>query len=62
MLRTWVIPLCLSLLTAVGLISALLGDGLWNVLSWLALAAPVGLCIYHWARSAKKADARAERQ
>jgi len=54
MLRTWIIPIWLGLMTGVGLISALLGDGIWDALSWLALAVPVALCIYYWARSTKR--------
>jgi hypothetical protein len=30
-------PLALGALTLVGLLAALLGDGVWNVVSWLAL-------------------------
>lgn len=30
-------PLALTLLTLIGLIAALLGDGVWNVVSWLSL-------------------------
>jgi hypothetical protein len=35
------VPLVLYALTAVGLCSALLGDGAWDVLSWATLSAPV---------------------
>jgi hypothetical protein len=34
-------PLVLGFLSAVGLVSALLGDGIWDALSWLALSVPV---------------------
>lgn len=34
-------PLVLAVIILVGLLSALLGDGIWNVLSWLLLAIPV---------------------
>ncbi|HJU04233.1 MAG TPA: hypothetical protein VJ692_03710 [Nitrospiraceae bacterium] len=33
-------PILLSFLSAVGLVSALLGDGIWDALSWVALATP----------------------
>lgn len=39
--RLWRAPLLLALLTAGGLCSALFGDGIWDALSWLALAIPV---------------------
>ena len=35
------IPILLGLLTAIGLTSALLGDGIWDVVSWCALALPL---------------------
>ena len=37
----WTIPILLGLLTAIGLTSALLGDGIWDVVSWCALALPL---------------------
>ena len=49
------IPLVIALISAVGLTSALLGDGMWDVLSWLALAVPVVLAAMHWRRSWTKA-------
>lgn len=40
-------PLLLGAAAAVGLVSALLGDGVWNALSWVALALPLGaLAVY----------------
>jgi positive regulator of sigma E activity len=49
------IPLVIALISAVGLTSALLGDGVWDVLSLLALAVPVALAAMHWRRSRTKA-------
>jgi hypothetical protein len=37
----WTIPLLLAALTLFGLLSALLGTGVWHALGWLALAVPV---------------------
>ena len=34
-------PIVLGLLTAGGLLSALVGDGVWDTLSWVLLAVPV---------------------
>ncbi|QXH44838.1 hypothetical protein KSS93_18345 [Pseudomonas xanthosomatis] len=34
-------PLLIGLLAALGLLSALLGDGLYDVVSWLALGLPL---------------------
>lgn len=39
----WVIfrwPLFLGLISIVGLVAALVGDGLWDVLSWITLGIP----------------------
>lgn len=45
-------PLAIAILTIVGLISALVGDDLWDVLSWLTLAIPVAVILYCWLRRA----------
>ena len=45
------VPLLIAIVSAVGLASALLGDGLWDALSWLTLAMPVGLATIHWRKS-----------
>ena len=39
--RLWSLPLLIALLTAGGLLVALLGDGIWDALSWLMFAAPL---------------------
>lgn len=39
--RMWGVPILIGIVTAVGLISALLGDDMWDVLSAAALAIPV---------------------
>jgi hypothetical protein len=36
-------PALLGVLTAAGLMSALLGDDVWDALSWLMLAAPIAV-------------------
>jgi hypothetical protein len=40
-------PIVLAVCSAVGLISALLGDGVWDVLSWFALGAPITIIIWY---------------
>jgi hypothetical protein len=40
-LKLWGIPLMLGVLTIVGLVSALLGDGIWDIVSAFALGVPV---------------------
>jgi len=49
--RIWGMPILITLLSAVGLLSALLGDGIWDALSWFALAAPVLVTLRCVARS-----------
>jgi hypothetical protein len=43
-------PLAIAILSIVGLISALVGDDIWDVLSWLTLAIPVAVILYCWLR------------
>ena len=44
--QIFAIPMVLGVLSIVGLISALVGDGLWDGLSWATLAIPILLCGY----------------
>ena len=39
--QLWGMPVLLGILTLVGLVSALLGDGIWDTVSACALAVPV---------------------
>lgn len=48
----WRGPTLLALLSLFGLVAALLADGLWDLLSWMALGVPVAVCAwYAWRRS-----------
>jgi hypothetical protein len=38
-------PTVLGVMTVIGLISALVADGVWDVLSWLMLSVPTGIGI-----------------
>ncbi len=40
---TFVLPLLIVLLSAIGLLSALLGDGGWDAVAWLGLGLPAAL-------------------
>lgn len=40
-LALWGMPILLGILTIIGLVSALLGDGIWDLVSAFALGAPV---------------------
>ncbi len=46
--QIFAMPLLLAALTLVGLLSALLGDGIWDFVSWLALGFPVAVIAYRW--------------
>jgi len=49
--RLWGGPIVMGVLTVVGLLSALLGDGVWDYLSAVALGIPVLACAYFgWRR------------
>lgn len=45
--RIWGAPVLLAMLTAIGLLAALLGDGFWDVLSTLTLGIPVAATIWY---------------
>lgn len=45
-------PLLIGIISIVGLASALLGDAMWDVLSWITLAVPVAVGVFFWARRA----------
>lgn len=46
-MRMWAAPIALAILTLIGLISALVGDGVWDYVSALALGVPVLLCLWY---------------
>jgi hypothetical protein len=48
--RIFAVPALLAVLMAVGLTSGVLGDGIWDVISWLALGTPLVVIAYHLAR------------
>ena len=39
-------PMALGAMTVIGLVSALLADGVWDALSWAMLMAPVALGVW----------------
>ena len=45
--QVWGMPITLALVSAVGLASALLGDGIWDVVSWISLGAPIAIIVWH---------------
>lgn len=51
--RIFRIPLLLAAVSLVGLVSALLGDGLWDALSWAALTLPLAVIAWFWRHPAR---------
>lgn len=41
-------PLIIAVISSAGLLFALIGDGLWDYLSWLALGFPVAIGLWFW--------------
>ncbi len=39
--KVWGMPIIIGIFSGVGLLSALTGDDIWDVVSWLALGFPV---------------------
>ena len=54
MIRTrtqiWAMPLLLAVLTVIGLVAALLGDGVWDLVSAVTLGAPVAAAAWYGLR------------
>lgn len=48
----YAVPLMIALVSIVGLVSALVGDGVRDWISWIALAVPVAVVV--WARMARR--------
>lgn len=46
--KLWGVPILLATLSLFGLIAALLGAGIWDVLGWIALSIPLILVIRHY--------------
>ena len=47
--RTFALPLFIGITSIVGLLAALLGDGVYDAVSWLGLGIPVAAVIYSYA-------------
>lgn len=57
-MKIWGMPILLGILSMIGLISALLEDGIWDALSWLTLGIPCLLMGWYWWRPARTGSAR----
>ncbi|MYM67351.1 hypothetical protein GTP45_10960 [Pseudoduganella sp. FT55W] len=56
LMRMWGAPIALAILTLIGLISALVGDGVWDHVSAVALGVPVLLCLWFGLPRRTKSD------
>jgi hypothetical protein len=48
--QIFAIPMVIGILSVIGLLSALIGDGVWDAVSWLTLGIPIVLCVYFFVR------------
>lgn len=49
--KLWGKPFIIGIITLIGLLSALIGDYLWDGLSWLMLSIPVLVVLFFFCRS-----------
>jgi hypothetical protein len=54
--RTYLMPLIIAVISSAGLLFALIGDGLWDYLSWFALGFPVAIGL--WFSNRRSRDQR----
>ncbi len=60
MMRIWLWPVVIAVLSAAGLIAGLVSEGAGDWLSWLALAAPVAVGVHGLTRCSARAQARSD--
>ena len=48
--QIWSAPVALAIISALGFACAILGNGIWDILGWMALAAPSVVTIWHIAK------------
>ncbi len=51
----------IAVLTLFGLLSALLGDGIWDALSWVMLVIPLAVIVWMYSRASKTSSHRERR-
>jgi hypothetical protein len=51
----FLVPAVIAVVSSTGLLSALLGDGLWDAVSWLTLAVPIAIAgWFGWLRRRRR--------
>ncbi len=58
MMRIWLWPVLIGVLSTLGLIAGLVSEGAGDWLSWLALAAPVAIGLHGLSRSGARPSTR----
>lgn len=58
--KVWGIPVIIGICSALGLLSALTGDGFYDLLSWLTLGLPVVVTIWFLVKMKKDPANRAK--
>lgn len=53
--KVWGIPIVIGIFSGIGLISALTGDGVFDLISWLTLGGPVLLTLWYLFKKKKPA-------
>ncbi len=51
----FLVPAIIAAVSSAGLISALVGDDIWDVLSWMTLSVPVAVAVWYVFRRRKAA-------
>lgn len=51
----WRMPILLGALTVFGLLAALLGTGIWHLLSWIAIAVPLLVIAWYVCKTVRPA-------
>ena len=49
--RIFAVPLALGVVSAVGLVAALVGDAMWDVIGWVGLGLPLATAVWCFRRS-----------
>ena len=56
--QIFLVPAIIALIVAFGLISALLGDGVWDAASWVALALPLAVTAFFFCKRPEQGSKR----
>jgi len=52
--RVWGWPAAFAVLSAFGLVAALVDDGVWDLAGWIALAIPAAVCAWGCGRALRR--------